>query len=142
MAAPNQVPIFTLTPRIEVSTHGDISSARDSISPADLFSAGSFGSRIERITVLSKCKHAGTNTSKMIWLCIFDGTDWAILDEQLMSAVTPDATTAGAVVIFDYTSRGGLILSPSAHLGISYNSSSGYAGADDDLYITIEGGDY
>ena len=143
MPGPNQAPLFTITPRLEVSKQGDISSTRDNLTPADLFTAGSNGSRIERVTVLSKCAHAGTNTAKMIWLCLYDGSTWIILDEILMPSITPDATTAGAVVIFDYTSRGGLILPANIHIGISYNNSSGYsASTDDDLYIAIEGGDY
>lgn len=139
MAAPNPAPIFTIVPRIEVSQLGDISTTRESVSPTSIFTAGSHGSRIERVTVMSKTPRGNTNTAHMIWFCIYDGSDWAILEEQLIAAVTPDDAVGGAYIVFNFAARGGLILFDTHQIGLGYRA---YASADDDLYVTVEGGDF
>lgn len=139
MAAPNPAPIFTIVPRIEVSQLGDCSTSRESVSPTTIFTAGSNGTRVERVNVVSKTARGNTNTEQMIFLCIYDGSEWAILEEQLLLAVTPNDTVAASKITYNFAARGGLILSSAAILGIGYRT---YIGVDDDLYVTVEGGDF
>ena len=98
-------PIFTDTVRQEVQAISTANTARDGTgSPPTVFTAGSSGSRIERVRVVA----TSTVTDGVVRLFLHDGTNSRLLKEVMVTATTPSTTveTFNATVTF----TGGLML--------------------------------
>jgi hypothetical protein len=121
-------PIFAASPRTTVTNVTTANTARDGTgTPVSCFTAGSSGSRIERICV----KATGTTVVGSVVLFISNGTKAFAYREIPVSAITVGATTAS----FEYQMQLGL----SIQTGYSIMATTTITQT---LAITIEGADY
>ncbi len=82
-------PAYTATPRTERATLSAANTNRDGTGTiVNLFTAGSNGSRVERITICA----TGTTTAGMIRLYLYDGTNTDLWREIAVTAITPSGT--------------------------------------------------
>lgn len=102
--AANTQPIFIINP-IVTSCLVTSSSNRDGVGGGlvQLFTGGTNGGRIEKIT----CNIAGTGTSSNMAVRIYvtdtGGANPRLLREQLIAAVTPSGTVLGGVSTFTFS---------------------------------------
>lgn len=86
-------PIFTATPRCAVGQIGTANTNRDGTGTVGtICSAGTNGSRIDYIEVQA----TGTTTAGVVRLFIHDNTNFRLLTEIMISAITPSTTVAAA----------------------------------------------
>lgn len=78
---------------------------------ATVFTAGSSGSRIERVRINA----AGTTTAGVIRLYIHDGTNARLFREILVSAITPSTTVETFSAEVDCSYNGAMLLLPSGY---------------------------
>jgi hypothetical protein len=83
-------PNFTATPRIGLGQVTAANTARDGTGTiATIFTAGANGSRIDWIEITA----TGTTTTNVVRLFLNDGTNNRLLDEVLVTAITPSTST-------------------------------------------------
>ena len=120
---------FAATPRTERATISAANTNRDGTGTiVNLFTAGSGGSRVERITICA----IDTTTAGMIRFYLFDGTNTDLWREVPVNAITPSGTSSA------YSSQiGGLafILSAGKSLRASTNNAESFR-------VIVEGGDF
>lgn len=88
---PNKYPLFGLTPNFGTAHATTGNTNRDGTGTIYLLlTAGAGGSRVERISIKSQV----TTTAGMARLFSYDGTNYRLLDEQLMTAITASGTVA------------------------------------------------
>lgn len=86
-------PQFTATPKIGVGSLSVANTALDGTGTvATVFTAGTSGSRIDEVIIQA----AGTTTTGMVRLFLYDGSNYSLFDEQTIAAVTPSSTVAAA----------------------------------------------
>ena len=84
---------YASTPRCAMAQVSTANTARDGTGTiATVFTAGSSGSRIERVVV----EATGTTTAGMVRLFINDGTNSRLYYELPIPAITPSGTVAAA----------------------------------------------
>jgi hypothetical protein len=102
----------------------------------EMFNAGAYGSRIDRITVNA----AGTlvaTTAGMIRIWHYDGTNYTLVKELAVSAITPSASAVGWVGVWQIL--GGLSMGTGNKIYISSHIADSAGNQFDAL---AEGGDY
>jgi len=82
-------PNFAATPRASIGqlSTGDTSRTAPT-SVATVFTAGSSGSRIDEIDITA----TGTTTSNVVRLFLYNGSTYFLLQEVLITAITPSAS--------------------------------------------------
>jgi len=136
----NTVPIFTKTPKVGTCAVSVANTASDgSGSLATLFTAGEFGSRIERIRYSNAQVAPAASSAMVIRLFITDatGSNPTLLTEIPLSSVTRTTTSAGAGGT--YTFANGLVIPAGTIIKVAQ---SVYAGVQDLMHFVAEGGDY
>lgn len=89
--AANTSPIFPLTPNIGLGQVSSANTNRDGTGSAPtIFTAGANGSRVEEAVI----EAPGTTTAGVIRVYLNDGTNTRLIDEILVSAITPSSTVA------------------------------------------------
>jgi hypothetical protein len=137
----NTEPIFTKTPRIGLglSTGTGNTASDGSGSLADIFTAGTNGSRIERIRYSNAQLAAAASSALVLRFFI---TDTNGLNPKLLCEVSlPVATRTVAVVGAggSYTFANGLVIPAGTKIQVGQ---SVYTGVQDLLHFVVEGGDY
>lgn len=85
------VPSYAATPKVGVAVISTANTNRDGTGTiGTVFSAGTNGSRIERIVIQA----TGTTTAGMVRLFLHDGTNARLYEEVPVTAITPSGTTA------------------------------------------------
>lgn len=83
------IPNFTSTPRIGLGQVSAANTARDGTGTIEtIFTAGTNGSRIDWIEITA----TGTTTTNVVRLFLNDGTVTRLLDEILVTAITPSTS--------------------------------------------------
>ena len=84
-------PAFAATPRIGVGQVTTADTSRTApTNVATIFTAGSSGSRIDSVVM----EATGTTTAGVLRLWIYDGTNYRLFNETLVTAITPSTTVA------------------------------------------------
>lgn len=123
-------PEFAATPRQAVQNITTANTARDGFGTiATVFTAGSSGSRIDRVRVVA----TGTTTDGVVRLYLHDGSNARLLDEVLISAITPSTTVEVASALVTFT--GGLMLPNGWSLRASTHNAESFN-------VFAEGGDF
>lgn len=126
-------PQFAATPRNSSVLANTANTARDgSGTLATVFTAGTNGSRIERIIIAA----AGVTTAGNVKLFIHNGTSAFFWKEVSVAAVTPSATVQAAVTEVDCSAPGQALVLPT---GWSLRAAPHNA---ENFHITAIGGDY
>lgn len=82
-------PAYAATPRHAVGALSAANTNRDGTGTVvTVFTAGASGSRIDKVRVVAKA----TTTAGVVRLFIYDGTDYALWKEVLVTAITPSTT--------------------------------------------------
>jgi hypothetical protein len=122
-------PAFAATVRnsnVAISTADTSRTAPTSVGTA--FTAGSSGSRIDEIDIVA----TGTTTANVVRLWIYTGSTYFLLQEVLVSAITPSVTQA----VFSTTLTFNNFMLPSGYsLRATTNNAEGYN-------VMVFGGDF
>jgi hypothetical protein len=122
-------PAYTAIPRTERAILSTANTNRDGTgTTVNLFTAGTNGSRVERITICA----TGTTTSGMIRFYIFDGTNTDLWREIPVTAISPNSTVPA---YYMQLSGLALILSSGRSLRVSTNNAENFR-------VVAEGGDF
>lgn len=93
-------PVFAVTPRIGQARISTANTARDgSGTVATLLAAGSSGTRVSSVRV----KGTVTTTAGMVRLFAFDATNYRLLDEFVVPAITVSASVPAFADVHQYT---------------------------------------
>jgi hypothetical protein len=110
-------PVFIGTPKVWQQALSVANTARDgSGTLADVMTAGSNGSRIDKIRVVA----SGTTTAGVIRLFLYDGTNTYLFKEIIVAAITP--STSIAAWVGEMTFIDGLVLPATWHLKAATNN--------------------
>lgn len=105
-------PIFTATPRAAIKQISSGNTNRDgSGTLVDIMSAGSSGTRIERVEITAR----GVTTAGVVRLFLNDGTTSFLIRELLVTAITPSTSVAVFSVQVSFTSASQMLLLPSGY---------------------------
>lgn len=122
-------PNFAATPRfggVSISTADTSRTAPTNV--GTVFTAGSSGSRIDEVTITA----AGTSTANVVRLFIYTGSTYYLLQEVLISAVTPSASVDSFTTTLTFNS----LVIPTGHsLRATTNNAETY-------HVTAYGGDF
>lgn len=139
--AANTTPIFVGTPAMGFARLTGANTARDGSGTniATLYTAATNGSRIDRITFTSAQATAAASSNMVGRVFVTDtaGANPRLRSEVAIATVTASNTAIGATQTINFT--GGLILKSGQILQVSI---SVYAGAQDQMDVIAEGGDY
>jgi len=128
-------PNFTATPKVGAARAITTNTARDgSGTLVTVFTAGTFGSRIDWIEITA----IGTTTANVVRLFLNDGTNTRLLDEILVTAITPSTTQEVFRQVITYNTP--LILPAGWSLRASCNT--GGTPPTDNFNIVAFGGDF
>lgn len=142
--AANLSPIFVLTPNCTLSQLTAAQTARDA-SDGNItlaFTAGTNGSRVDRITFTTGGSGQTTANTAMvcrIYVSGTAGTGYRLYKETALAAVTPSAAAIGAQATINIV--GGLILKSGQLVGCTQSANSA-ANAADNVSVVAEGGDF
>lgn len=106
---------------------------------AKLYTAGPNGSRIDEI----RCHNSGMTvsgtemSSQVFRLYLYDGTNFSLFDENILTAVQRTSSVAGPYLSFTYP--GGLLLGTGWSIWVGQ---SVYAGTQDQSDVNVRGGDF
>lgn len=134
--AANTTPIFTLTPNCPVVTMSTANTARDgSGSLTTLFTAGSNGSLLSKITFTQSATAVGASTACVCRIFVTDtsGANPTLRGEVAVAAVTSSNSAIGATGTFTFTD--GLVLKSGQIVKVTTSVSQNIA-------VVGEGGDY
>ena len=105
-------PNFVATPRMYRGRATAANTARDgSGTIVDIVPTGSGARKIERLEITAE----GTTTAGMIRLFTYNGTDYRLLREVLVTAITPSATVAAFTTQIDLSPAGQVLTLESTH---------------------------
>lgn len=118
-------PIFTGTPKAVAKLVSAANTNRDGTGTiVDIWSGGSSGSRIERVKIIAR----GTTTAGVIRLYLHDGTTYFLIEEILVTAITPSTSIAVWSQDRSFADAGGCLIIPngyklaaSTHNGENFN---------------------
>jgi hypothetical protein len=136
----NTDPLFSLVPNIGLATVSAANTASDgSGSLVTLFTAGSNGSRLERVRYSNAQATAALSSAMVIRLFITDsgGANPRLLAEVPVPAITRTTSVPGAAGI--YTFANGLVIPTGTIVKVIQ---SVYAGVQDLMHYVAEGGDF
>lgn len=136
----NTTPIFTLTPKVGLASVSAANTASDgSGTLVTLFTAGSNGSRIERIRYNNAQATAAASSAMVIRFFITDtgGANPLLITEVALVAMTRTTAVSGASGIYTFTN--GLVIPSGTIIKVIQ---SVYAGVQDLMHYIAEGGDY
>ena len=139
--AANIDPIFTSVPHIGLGlSTGTANTASDgSGSLADIFTASTNGSRIERIRYSNAQVTAAASSASVLRFFITDtsGLNPKLLCEVTIPAATRTVSAVGAGGTYTFTN--GLVIPAGTKIQVGQ---SVYAGVQDLMHFVVEGGDY
>jgi hypothetical protein len=122
-------PNFAATPKVGAATISTADTSRTApTNAATVFTAGSSGSRIDEVNVVA----TGTTAANVVRLFVHDGTSFFLLQEVLIAALTPSASSPVVTYTFTYNN---LMLPSGWSLRASTNNAEGYV-------VTAFGGDF
>ena len=126
-------PAFAATPRCGVGQISTANTARDGTGTVGtIFTAGASGSRIENIRIQA----GGTTTAGVVRIFIYDGSNYRLFKEQLVTAITPSTTVEAFSVTLDYSANGACILLPTGYsIRVSTNNAETFN-------VAVFGGDF
>lgn len=107
-------PEFASTPRCSAVSIGTANTNRDGTGTiGTVFTAGANGSRVDYVEIVA----VGTTTAGVVRLYIYDGSNYFLLREVLVSALTPSTTVAvfSAIIALDRVLPSGYSLRASTH---------------------------
>ena len=136
----NTAPIFTQFPNCPVVTITAANTARDgSGSLVTLFTAGTNGSLLSKVTFTNSQATAGVSVLKVMRIFVTDtaGANPKLRGEVLLPTLTPSNTVIGATATFTFTD--GLVLKSGQIVKVSQSLC---ATAADNSDVVAEGGDY
>ena len=136
----NVQPIFVLTPNVGQQRLAAANTARDgSGTVPTAFTAGASGSRVDRIVFTSAQATAAASSAMVGRIFISDtaGANFRLYKEIAIVTATASTTVVGATQTI--TNTNGLILKSGQLLGCTI---SVYAGVQDQMDVTCEGGDF
>jgi len=136
----NTVPVFTKTPKVGTCAVSAANTASDgSGTLATLFTAGEFGSRIERIRYSNAQIAPAASSAMVIRFFITDATgeNPRLLAEVSLVTATRSVSAVGAGGT--YTFANGLVIPAGTIIKVAQ---SVYAGVQDLMHYVAEGGDY
>lgn len=122
-------PNFAATPRcssVSISTADTSRTAPTNV--GTLFTAGASGSRIDEIDIAA----AGTSTANVVRIFVFNGSTYFLLQEVLITAITPSATVAAFTTAITFNS---LVLPSGSSIRVTTNNAETY-------HVTAFGGDF
>ncbi len=126
-------PAFAATPRCAIGQVLTANTGRDgSGTIATIFTAGSSGSKIERIRVQA----TGTTTAGVVRLFIHDGSNARLLKEVMVSAATPSTSIEAFSQDVDFSTSDQIGVIPT---GFSIRASTHNA---ETFNVFVFGGDY
>jgi hypothetical protein len=138
--AANTNPIFTLTPHCSGIKVAEANTASDGSGTLhSLFTAQTNGSRVERIIAINAQASAAASSANVIRVFITDadGVNPILRAEGALESATRSTTEVGAKTEFEF--EGGLVLAAGQIIKVCQ---SVYAGVQDVIAYTAEGGDY
>lgn len=136
----NTSPIFTLTPNTPTCAIAVANTARDGSGTLEtLFTAGANGSRLDFIKFTSAQLAAAASALRVMRVFVTDtsGNNPRLLEEVLLTAVTPSNTVIGATSTITFT--GGLLLASGQIIKVSQSI---YGGVADQTHVLARGGNY
>lgn len=84
-------PSFASTPRVSIGQVTTADTSRTApTNVATVFTAGSSGSRIDSVSIVA----TATTTAGVVRLWLFDGTNYRLFQEVLVTAITPSTSIA------------------------------------------------
>lgn len=122
-------PNFASTPRcssVAISTADTSRTAPTNV--GTLFTAGASGSRIDEIDIVA----AGTSTANVVRIFIYNGSTYFLLQEILISAITPSASTVAFSTAITFNS---LVIPSGSSVRVTTNNAEAY-------HVTAFGGDF
>jgi len=122
-------PNFASTPRcssVSISTADTSRTAPTNV--GTLFTAGSNGSRIDEINITA----AGASTANVVRIFIYNGTTYFLLQEILITAITPSASVASFSTAITFNS---LVIPSGSSVRVTTNNADTY-------HVTAFGGDF
>jgi len=122
-------PNFAATPRcssVSISTADTSRTAPTNV--GTLLTAGASGSRVDEIDIAA----AGTSTANVVRIFIFNGTTYFLLQEVLITAITPSATVAAFSTAITFNS---LVIPSGSSIRVTTNNAETY-------HVTAFGGDF
>lgn len=126
-------PAFASTPRNAIGQVTAANTARDGTGTVvTVFTAGAAGSKIERVRIQA----TGTTTAGVVRLFIHDGTNFRLLREVLVGAITPSVTVEAFSANVDLSTPDQVIVLP---IGYSLRASTNNA---ETFNVFVVGGDY
>lgn len=130
--AANTIPIFTKTPHIGIGVISTANSNRDGTGTIEtIFTAGADGSRIHRIIV----KATVTTTAGTVRLFLYNGTNYFLMRELAIPAVTVSATQGAYDLVLEFLGERAIILPASYSIRASTEKAENFN-------IIIEGADF
>jgi hypothetical protein len=136
----NTTPIFVATPKIGHARVAAANTAADgSGALATLFTAGADGSRVDRITVRNSQASAAASSANVVRVFVTDtsGANPRLYAEAALAAATRSNSVIGATTTITFL--GGLVLASGQLIQVCQ---AVYAGVQDQIDYTAEGGDY
>lgn len=126
-------PIFTATPKIAIGQVSAANTGRDgSGTIVTIYTAGSSGSKIERIRVQATV----ATTAGAVRIFIHDGSNYRLFKEIMVTAITPSTSVEAFSDEIDCSSADQVLLLPT---GYSVRASTHNAEA---INVFVVGGDY
>lgn len=124
---------YASIPRLGVKLISTANTSRTTFATGvDVFSAGSSGSRLERVEVCAN----GTTTAGVVRLWLYDGATYFLFEEILVTAATPSASVAAwSAASVKITPAKPLWLPSGYKLSATTHNAEGFD-------VTVTGGDY
>lgn len=122
-------PQFAATPRcssVSIATADTSRTAPTNV--GTLFTAGASGSRIDEIDIAA----AGTSTTNVVRIFVFNGTTYFLLQEVLISPITPSASVPSFSTAITFNS---LVIPSGSSIRVTTNNAETY-------HVTAFGGDF
>jgi hypothetical protein len=122
-------PNFAATPRcssVSISTADTSRTAPTNV--GTLFTAGASGSRIDEIDITA----AGTSTNNVVRIFIYNGTTYFLLQEIVITPITPSASIASFTTAITFNS---LVVPSGSSVRVTTNNAEAY-------HVTAFGGDF
>jgi hypothetical protein len=138
--AANTTPIFALTPEVVTCEITAANTARDgSGSLVTLVTAGSDGTRVERIKFSSAQASATTNSSMICRVFVTDtsGANPRLIEEVALPPVTASNTAVGSASSIFFV--GGLVLKPGQLVRVAQSI---YVGVQDKVHVMAQVGHF
>jgi hypothetical protein len=122
-------PAFAATPKAAAAVLATADTSRTApTTVVTLWTAGASGSRIDSVNIIA----TGTTTAGAVRLFIYDGTNYRLFQEILVTAITPSTTLAPFQATLSYST---LLLQSGYSLRATTNNTEGFS-------VVAFGGDF